>query len=73
MSNEEFLYGCGVIPRGANRLITMSDSIDLEDSETIASSKSVYTSKINISKINFFLKRRSLNGIQNSKYNIDYQ
>lgn len=43
--SEEFLYGCGVIPRGANRLITMSDSTDLDDSETIATSKSVYTSK----------------------------
>lgn len=43
--SEEFLYGCGVIPRGTNRLITMSDSTDLDDSETIASSKSVYTSK----------------------------
>lgn len=42
---EEFLYGCGVIPRGANRLVTMSDSTDLNDSESIATSKSVYTTK----------------------------
>lgn len=41
MSNDEFLYGCGVIPRGANRLITMSDSTELNDSESIASSKAV--------------------------------
>lgn len=42
---EEFLYGCGVIPRGANRLVTMSDSTDLNDSESIATSKSVYTTQ----------------------------
>ena len=43
--SEEFLYGCGVIPRGQNRLITMSDSTDLDDSETIASSKAVSQNK----------------------------
>ena len=43
--SEEFLYGCGVIPRGSNRLITMSDSTDLDSSETIASSKAVSQNK----------------------------
>ena len=43
--SEEFLYGCGVIPRGQNRLIAMSDSTDLDDSETIASSKAVSQNK----------------------------
>ena len=41
MSNEEFLYGCGVIPRGSNRLISMTDEYDLNDSDVIASSKAL--------------------------------
>lgn len=39
--SEEFLYGCGVIPRGSNRLIHMTDSVDENASDVIASSKSV--------------------------------
>ena len=39
--SDEFLYGCGVIPRGSNRLIHMTDSVDENASDVIASSKSV--------------------------------
>lgn len=39
--SEEFLYGCGVIPRGSNRLIHMTDSTDEDASDVIASGKSV--------------------------------
>lgn len=39
--SEEFLYGCGVIPRGQNRIIQMTDDTDENASDVIASSKSV--------------------------------
>lgn len=43
--SEEFLYGCGVIPRGSNRLIHMTDSTDEDASDVIASGKSVVNLK----------------------------